>query len=199
MSSNSRPRIAVIGRSWLAAEVLRRLTAEGFEVALIGEPDDCQPLEAAQALGLPYEIKPRWMPLRSADLPWRPDLVVSAHSFRIIPDWFIEWSHLGAIGYHPSLLPAYKGRNAIRDCLEDEQRFTGGSVYWLTPQIDGGPVVVANGRRLQERVQILPGETALQLWKRALAPLGVELLSIAAVQIRGAQRCPARPPQSGGS
>ena len=75
MSNNPRPRIAVIGRSWLAAEVLRRLTAEGFDTALIGEPDDSQPLEAAKAMGLPYEIKPHWMPLRSADLPWRPDLV----------------------------------------------------------------------------------------------------------------------------
>ncbi|WP_054463258.1 formyltransferase family protein [Phaeobacter sp. 11ANDIMAR09] len=183
MSSKPAPRIAVIGRSWLAAEVLRRLTAEGFDTALIGEPDDSQPLEAAQALGLPYEIKPHWLPLRSADLPWRPDLVVSAHSFRIVPDWFIEWSRLGAIGYHPSLLPAYKGRHAIRDCLEDEQRFTGGSVYWLTPQIDGGPVVVANGQRLQERVQILPGETALQLWKRVLAPLGANLLTDATAYI----------------
>jgi methionyl-tRNA formyltransferase len=116
------------------------------------------------------------MPLRSADLPWKPDLVVSAHSFRIVPDWLIEWSRLGAIGYHPSLLPAYKGRNAIRNCLEDEQRITGGTVYWLTPQVDGGPVVVAGGRRLQERVQILPGETALELWKRTLAPLGAAML-----------------------
>lgn len=185
MSSNPAPRIAVIGRSWLAAEVLRRLTSEGFDTALIGEPDDSQPLEAAQALDLPYKVKPHWLPLRSADLPWRPDLVVSAHSFRIVPDWFIEWSRLGAIGYHPSLLPDYKGRNAIRDCLEDGQRITGGSVYWLTPQIDGGPVVVASGKRLQECVQILPGETAMQLWKRALAPMGANLLEEAAAHLAG--------------
>ncbi|MEP1330091.1 formyltransferase family protein [Pseudophaeobacter sp.] len=185
MLNETRPRIAVIGRSWLAAEVLRRLTAQGMEVALIAEPDDCQPVDAAQALGVPYVIKARWIPVRTADLPWRPDLVVSAHSFRIVPDWFIEWSRLGAIGYHPSLLPAYKGRNAIRDCLEDGQRITGGTVYWLTPQIDGGPVVVADGRRLQERVQILPGETALQLWKRALAPLGAKLLGDATACLTG--------------
>lgn len=120
-------------------------------------------------------------PALSRPTPWRPDLIVSAHSFRIVPDWFIEWSRLGAIGYHPSLLPDYKGRNAIRDCLEDGQRFIGGSVYWLTPQIDGGPVVVADERRLQERVQILSGETALQLWKRALAPLGAHLLASGAL------------------
>ncbi|WP_281953787.1 hypothetical protein [Pseudophaeobacter arcticus] len=49
--------------------MLRHLTAEGFETAQIGEPDDNQPLEVAQTSGLHYEIKPHWMLLRSADLP----------------------------------------------------------------------------------------------------------------------------------
>ncbi|WP_367150531.1 formyltransferase family protein [Leisingera sp. F5] len=48
----------------------------------------------------------------------------------------MEWSRLGAIGYHPSLLPEHKGRNAIRDCLADGMRMTSRSAYWLTPQID---------------------------------------------------------------
>lgn len=177
MSSNKQFRVAVIGCSWLAAEVLRRLDASGFATALITEPEDRLAVSAAKALGLPCAIKPRALPLLSADLPWRPDLVVSAHSFRIVPGWFIEWARLGAIGYHPSLLPAYKGRNAIRDCLADDARFTGGTVYWLTDKVDGGPTVVANGRKLQERVQILPSEAAMALWKRALAPIGADLLA----------------------
>ncbi|UWQ76844.1 formyltransferase family protein [Leisingera sp. M658] len=176
MSKNEPFRVAVIGCSWLAAEVLRRLAGEGYALALITEPEDTLAKAAAEDLGIPCKVKARRLPLLSADLPWRPDLVVSAHSFRIVPAWFIEWSRLGAIGYHPSLLPEYKGRHAIRDSLADGQRITGGSVYWLTPQTDSGPVVTAHGQRLQEAVQVLPGETALQLWKRALAPLGAKLL-----------------------
>ncbi|WP_417700792.1 hypothetical protein [Pseudophaeobacter sp.] len=57
---------------------------------------------------------------------------------------------------------------------------TGGTVYWLTDQVDGGPVVIADGQRLQRRIQILPAETALQLWNRALAPLGADLLLVGA-------------------
>ncbi|AZV77922.1 methionyl-tRNA formyltransferase [Parasedimentitalea marina] len=177
MSSNNQFRVAVIGCSWLAAETLRRLDAEGVATALITEPEDRLAARAAKDLELPCTVKPRALPLLSADLPWRPDLVISAHSFRIVPGWFIEWARLGAIGYHPSILPAYKGRNAIRDCLADDARFTGGTVYWLTDAIDGGPAVIANGRRLQDQVQILPGETAMGLWRRALAPMGADLLA----------------------
>lgn len=35
------------------------------------------------------------------------------------------------------------------------------------------------GGCLQERVQVLPNETAEELWRRALAPLGLDLISAA--------------------
>lgn len=53
---------------------------------------------------------------------------------------------------------------------------TGGTVYWPTDQIDGGPVVVAGGAALQCAVAIEPGEDAASLWRRALALLGKQLL-----------------------
>ncbi|MFW8634317.1 formyltransferase family protein [Cribrihabitans pelagius] len=179
MSSKEPFRVAVIGCSWLAAEVLRRLSGQGIELALVTEPEDKLAKAAAEELGVPHCVKPRRLPLLSANFPWRPDLIVSAHSFCIVPAWFLQWSRLGAIGYHPSILPDYKGRHAIRDCLANGGRFTGGTVHWMTPVIDAGPAVVAYGKRLQERVQILPGETALGLWKRALAPIGANLLEAA--------------------
>ncbi|WP_158623105.1 formyltransferase family protein [Pseudorhodobacter sp. E13] len=119
----------------------------------------------------------------ATDFPWRPDLIVCAHSFRIVEPWVINWASLGAIGYHPSLLPAFKGRRAVQDALDAGQRITGGSVYWLTEAIDGGPVVVAGGRRLQDQVQVLPNETAGELWRRALAPLGAGLLTEGVISI----------------
>lgn len=77
----------------------------------------------------------------------------------------------------PPLAPArVQGPRAVQDALDAGQRLTGGSVYWLTEAIDGGPVVAAGGRRLQEQVQVLPNETAGELWQRALAPLGARLL-----------------------
>ena len=58
-------------------------------------------------------------------------------------------------------------------------------MYLLTESVDGGPVVVAGGRRLQERVQVSPNETAGELWRRALVPLGVHLISAAAGALTG--------------
>ncbi len=82
--------------------------------------------------------------------------------------------------YHPSLLPAFKGRNAIPDTLAAGVRMTGGTVYWLTGDVDGGRIACVDGTALREYRQVLPYETAAELWRRALGPLGLELLIRAA-------------------
>ena len=50
-------------------------------------------------------------------------------------------------------------------------KVTGGSVYRLSNRMDGGNVLA------QRHVFIMPGDDAAELWRRDLAPLGVELLA----------------------
>jgi methionyl-tRNA formyltransferase len=49
------------------------------------------------------------------------------------------------------------------------ERVTGGTVYWLTDTVDGGPIAA------QEHVFIRPDDTAASLWRRELGPLGLRL------------------------
>lgn len=173
MLNDRKPRVMVFGSKWLGAEVISCLKALGAEVACVAPSNTDRAFLAANGAAV---AKADSIELTPADFPWRPDLCLSAGSFRIIPAWVIDWSRLGAIGYHPSMLPAFKGRNAIRDAINSGVRMTGGTVYWLTSSVDGGPPVIANGRRLQGTVQIIPDEAPLALWQRALAPLGRDLL-----------------------
>jgi methionyl-tRNA formyltransferase len=48
---------------------------------------------------------------------------------------------------------------------------TGGSVYWLTHRVDGGPIAA------QDWCFVHPGDDASTLWRTKLFPMGVELLS----------------------
>lgn len=171
-------KVALVGCSWLGATVLERLVADAFEVCVVTEPGEYRVITVADQAGVPTVVKPSSERLTVEDYPWPPNLIVSAHSFRIIPADILQLAADGGIGYHPSLLPAYKGRNSVRDCIEAQERVTGGTVYRLTEEIDGGCVL------LQENVAILEGENALGLWKRALAPLGVRLLSRVVIEMR---------------
>lgn len=99
------------------------------------------------------------------------DLFVAAHSHDFIGRESRAATRLGGIGYHPSLLPRHRGRDAVRWTIHMGDPIAGGSVYWLTDNVDGGPIAA------QEFVHVLPTETVSTLWSGALFPLGVELIS----------------------
>ena len=174
---NGRARILLVGSNWLGAEVLSRLASGPYHLALVAPGVGDRAARLAVALGIPLTAKPDRIGLVMTDLPWRPDLVVCAHAFRILPRWLIEWARQGAIGYHPSLLPDFKGRHALRDALASGVAQTGGTVYHLTDEIDGGPTVMGVSTGLQRSVEVLPGDTPTTLWRRSIAPLGADMLT----------------------
>jgi phosphoribosylglycinamide formyltransferase-1 len=46
------------------------------------------------------------------------------------------------LNVHPSLLPAFPGMDAQRQALEYGVKITGATVHLVTPELDGGPIVI---------------------------------------------------------
>ena len=171
-------RLFIAGQKAFGAAVLEVALKRGHEVvgvssplhahatATTGEPMPDRLRAAAERAGV------RWMlagTLNAETLPPRVDLIVAAHSHDFIGRKTRLRADLGAVGYHPSLLPVHRGRDAIRWALHMGDRITGGSIYRLTDNIDAGAVIA------QEHVFIRQGDTAEDLWRRDLFPLGVRL------------------------
>lgn len=97
------------------------------------------------------------------------DVIVSAHSHAFVGRR-TRAAVEHAIGYHPSLLPLHRGRDAVKWTIRDRDRIAGGSVYHLTDVVDGGPIAA------QDWCFVRPGDTARTLWQRDLFPMGVRLL-----------------------
>ena len=108
--------------------------------------------------------------LRADDLPDGVELIVAAHSWDFISRKTRNRAALGAIGFHPSLLPLHRGRDAVRWAVKMGERITGGSVYWLTENVDAGPIAA------QDWCFIHPDDDARSLWRRSLQPMGLRLL-----------------------
>ena len=64
------------------------------------------------------------------------------------------------INIHPSLLPKYKGLNAIQQALDNEEVLTGCTVHYVTNELDSGKIIK------QETVPILPTDTLEVLTER---------------------------------
>ncbi|PRZ48362.1 formyltransferase family protein [Tritonibacter scottomollicae] len=179
-------KVLLFGNKHLGALVLDMLLARGHEVTVVTADAQNACAVWASRLGVNTIVKANSMPLVGEDIPAGLDLIVSAHSHRVLPGWVTARAGRGSVGYHPSLLPRFKGRNAIADALAAGVPFTGGTVYHLTGELDGGAAVRARGRALQRAVQVIWGESAAQIWRRALLPLGVELLTAAVEEFEGA-------------
>lgn len=139
--------------------------------AVVSDRADAGALEWARVRGIAtFVLSPRDFPDRETygralgDLveSHAPQLVVLAGFMRILSDEFVLRFAGRMLNIHPSLLPRYPGLHTHRRALEAGEREHGASVHFVTPELDGGPVV------LQARVPVLPGDDADSLAARVL-------------------------------
>jgi len=68
------------------------------------------------------------------------------------------------------VVPRHRGIAAVEWTIREGDPIAGGTVYHLADRMDAGAIAA------QEWVFVKKGETARELWERALAPLGQKLL-----------------------
>lgn len=106
------------------------------------------------------EAETRWI---NAIKEVQPDLLVLAGFMRVIKAPMLEAFSGKVINLHPSLLPSFKGLDAIGQALEYGVKVTGCTVHWVTGDLDGGAILA------QEPVRIEEGDTAETLAGRVHA------------------------------
>lgn len=69
------------------------------------------------------------------------DLVVLAGFMRILTEPFVKHYEGKMLNIHPSLLPKFKGLHTHKRAIEANETEHGCSVHFVTPELDGGPVI----------------------------------------------------------
>jgi phosphoribosylglycinamide formyltransferase-1 len=88
------------------------------------------------------------------------DLVVLAGYMRVVKEPLLRAFPERIVNIHPSLLPAFKGLAAWEQALAAGVAETGCTVHTVNERIDDGAILG------QERVPVLPGDTAETLHQR---------------------------------
>ncbi len=143
----------------------------GRIAAVLSNNPQAYGLERARRAGIPTEVVDhRDFPSREAfdralaeriDR-YRPDLVILAGFMRILTPDFVRHYQGRMLNIHPSLLPKYRGLDTHARALAAGEREHGVSVHFVTPELDGGPVIA------QARVPVLPDDTPETLAARVL-------------------------------
>ncbi len=161
--------VMIVGQKWLAAELLKTCLDRQLNITCVAAPDSTDRLAvSAAAHGLPFVVvKSR---LRVEDVPADTDIILCAHAHCYITAEARNISKHGALGYHPSLLPRHRGRDAIHWAIHMREPMTGGTVYWMDDGADTGAIAA------QDWCWISPSDTPATLWRDKLAPMGLKLL-----------------------
>ena len=128
-------------------------------VLMIHNTKECGAVARAAKFGIPHVRIPHKDEDRMIELfrAWKVDLIILAGYMRVIknPDAFPA----PMINVHPSLLPKYKGLNAVEQAMDSGDSVTGCTVHYVTEELDGGTIIA------QQEVPILPDDTVESLTK----------------------------------
>jgi len=88
------------------------------------------------------------------------DLIVLSGYMRLLSPDFVEKYYPRVVNIHPSLLPAFPGKDAHTDVLASGILVSGCTVHVVDAGMDTGPILA------QRRVPVFPTDTRTQLAKR---------------------------------
>jgi methionyl-tRNA formyltransferase len=164
-------RITLVGSRHFGVTTLDMLRQRGVDITrvVVADADD-RLATAARSAGIEVTVQADPKLVAASEIAAGTDLIVTAHSHARISRDALAVAKLGGIGYHPSLLPRHRGLAAVEWTIKEADPIAGGTVYHLADRMDAGAIAA------QDWCFVKKGETARELWERALAPLGQRLL-----------------------
>lgn len=167
----------------------------GAQIALlVSDKPQAKAVERARAAGVPvfvfnpkdYDSREAYeheilSELKKAGI----DLIVLAGYMRLITSVLVEPYAGRMINIHPSLLPAFPGKDAAGQAVEHGVRVSGATVHFVDGGMDTGPIIA------QRAVEVMPEDTAIELQmriqeqERLLYPEVVSWLAAGRVKLEG--------------
>ena len=182
-------RIALFGQAPFGRDTLVRLLEAGHEVVGVYAPPEGRrpdPMAAeAEQRGLPlfrhkrFRQKGRAIPeLVEEHAKLGADLNLLAFVTVILPPEVVDAPRHGSLCFHPSLLPRFRGGNALAWQILLGEAEAGVTVFRPDAGVDTGPVVVQKGG-----VAIAPTDTSASLYFDKLYPLGLDAIDEAVAAV----------------
>lgn len=99
------------------------------------------------------------------------DLAVLAGFMRILSPVFTK--NIKAINLHPSLLPLFKGANAIKESFESDMKVAGVSVHLVNEELDGGKIIAQKAFEKDDNMKYEDFEAKIHALEHELLPQSI--------------------------
>ena len=106
------------------------------------------------------------------------ELVVMAGWMRIVGEEIINKFNNRLINIHPSLLPSFKGIDAIQQAMDERVTITGCTVHYVQKEVDSGSIIIQAAVPLKEKDSVETLKKRIQDMEHIILPLAIAKVAI---------------------
>ncbi len=159
------------------------LNAE-ISILIVNQPN-CQAINRAIKLNIPYEIINHSEHSRDEHdqliitklKEYNVELVVMAGWMRIVGDELINNFKDRLINVHPSLLPSFKGVDAIQQAIDSKVMISGCTVHHVVKEVDSGAIIIQAAISIVNTDKYASIKEKIQLMEHRILPMGVAIVA----------------------
>ena len=101
------------------------------------------------------------------------ELVVMAGWMRIVGEEIINRFKNRIINIHPSLLPSFKGVDAIQQAIDKRVTITGCTVHYVQKEVDSGSIIIQAAVPIKEQDSKETLKKRIQTMEHKILPLAI--------------------------
>ena len=101
------------------------------------------------------------------------EIIVMAGWMKIMSSKFVNAFKNKIINIHPSLLPAFKGINAIKEAITNGSMITGCSVHFVEAEVDSGSLIMQAALSISKEDNIDSVTKKMHLLEHKILPLSI--------------------------
>ena len=113
------------------------------------------------------------------------DFVVLAGYMRLLTAYFIKHYPNKILNIHPSLLPAFKGKEGIKDAFTFGVKETGVTVHFVNEKMDNGPILLQEAMKIYEDDTLESLEAKIHKLEHRIYPKAIALFVEGRYAIKG--------------
>lgn len=171
-SGNIKARLALLVCDNPAAFVIQRAQKAGVQVALVRRGEYASKADFERAICRCLEAN-------------KIDFLVLAGFMRLFSPEFVRQFKGRIVNIHPSLLPAFKGTEGIRDAFAYGVKVTGVTVHFVDEELDHGPIIVQAAVPVKENDTPETLEARIHKIEHTLYPKAIDLCVRGKVRLEG--------------
>ncbi|OGX22066.1 MAG: phosphoribosylglycinamide formyltransferase [Omnitrophica WOR_2 bacterium GWF2_38_59] len=103
------------------------------------------------------------------------DFIVLAGYMKLLSAFFVKEFPNRILNVHPSLLPAFRGKQAIKDAFTYGAKVTGVTIHFVDDKMDHGPIIMQEGFKIPPDDTLEMLEARVHTLEHSMYPKAIQL------------------------